>query len=71
MRWLYILIFLYACESWILAAELEKRKQAFGMRFYSRLSNILYKDHIANWDVHKEIQAAIGEYDELLPTVVA
>ena len=37
MRFLVISIFLYAGESWTLAAELEKRTQAFEMR-YSRLS---------------------------------
>ena len=31
MRSLVISIFLYACESWTLSAELEKRTQAFGM----------------------------------------
>ena len=34
MRSLVISIFLYACESWILTAELEKRMQAFEMRCY-------------------------------------
>ena len=41
-----------------MSAELEKRTQAFEMRCYRRLLNILYKDHIA-----------IGEYDELLTLV--
>ena len=38
--------FLYACESWTLTAELEKRTQAFEMRCYRRLLNISYKDHV-------------------------
>ena len=38
-----ISIFLYACESWTLTAELEKRTQAFEMRCYRRLLNISYK----------------------------
>ena len=37
MRSLVISIFLYACESWTLTAELEKRMQAFEMRCYRRL----------------------------------
>ena len=37
MRSLVISIFLYACESWTLTAELEKRTQAFEMRCYRRL----------------------------------
>ena len=68
MRSLVISIFLYACESWTLTAELEteKRTQAFEMRCYRRLLNISYKDHVTNEEVRREIQAAIGEYDELL-----
>ena len=69
MRSLVISIFLYACESWTLTAELEKRTQAFEMRCYRRLLNIWYKDHVTNEEVCRKIQAAIGEYDELLTLV--
>ena len=69
MRSLVISIFLYACESWTLTAELEKRTQAFEMRCYLRLLNISYKDHVTNEEVRRKIQAAIGEYDELLTLV--
>ena len=40
MHSLVISIFLYACESWTLTAELEKRTQAYEMRCYRRLLNI-------------------------------
>ena len=69
MRSLVISIFLYACESWTLTAELEKRTKAFEMRCYRRLLNISYKDHVNNEKVRRKIQAAIGEYDELLTLV--
>ena len=69
MRSLVISIFLYACESWTLTAELEKRTQALEMRCYRRLLNISYKDHVTNEEVRRKIQAAIGEYDELLTLV--
>ena len=69
MRFLVISIFLYACESWTLTAESEKRTQAFEMRCYRRLLNISYKDHVTNEEVRRKIQAAIGEYDELLTLV--
>ena len=69
MRSLVISIFLYACESWTLTAELENRTQAFEMRCYRRLLNISYKDHITNEEVRRKFQAAIGEYDELLTLV--
>ena len=53
MRSLVISIFLYACESWTLTAELEKRTQAFEMRCYRRLLNISYKDHVTNEEVRE------------------
>ena len=34
-----------------------------------RLLNISYKDHVTNEEVRRKIQAAIGEYDELLTLV--
>ena len=43
--------------------------QAFEMRCYRRLLNILDKDHITNEEVRRKIQAAIGEYDEFLTLV--
>ena len=69
MRILAISIFLYACESWTLTAEIQKRTHAFEMRCYQRLLNILYKNHISNEEVRRKIKAAIGEYDELLNIV--
>ena len=66
MRSLVISIFLYACASWTLTAELEKRTHAFETRCYRRLLNISYKDHVTNEEVHRKIPEAIGEYDELL-----
>ena len=69
MRSLVISIFLYACESWTLTAELEKRTQVSEIRCYRRLLNISYKDHVTNEEVRRKIQAAIGEYDELLTLV--
>ena len=66
---LVISIFLYACESWSLTAELEKRTQALEMRCYRRLLNMSYKDHTTNQEVRGKIQTAIGECDELLTLV--
>ena len=60
MRSLVISIVLYACESWTLPAELEKRTHAFEMRCYRRLLNISYKDYVPNEEVRRKIQAAIG-----------
>ena len=55
MRFFVISILLYACESWTLTAELEKKTQAFEMRCYRRLLN-----HVTNEEVHRKIQAAIA-----------
>ena len=53
-----ISIFLNACESWTLTAELERRMQAFEMRCYRRLLNISYKDYVANEEARRKFQAA-------------
>ena len=39
------------------------------MRCYQRLLSILCKDHFTNKEDHRKIQAASGEYDELLTMV--
>ena len=69
MRSLVISIFLYACESWTLTAELDQRTQAFEMRCYRRLLNISYKDHVTKEEVRRKIQTATGEYDDFLTLV--
>ena len=61
--------FLYACESWTLKTELEKRMQEFEMRCYRRLLNTSYKNHVPNEGFSRKIQSVIGTYDELLTLV--
>ena len=46
--------FLYACESWTLTAEIERRIQALEMRCYRRRLNISYKDHVTNEEVSQQ-----------------
>ena len=58
-------IFLYACESWTLAAELERRIQAIEMRCYRKILRIPYKDHVINEEVCAKIQQAIGPHEDL------
>ena len=43
--------------------------QAFEMRYFRRLLNISYKDHVTNEEIRRKIQAVIGEYDDLLTLV--
>ena len=69
MRTLILSTFLYACESWTLTAEIERRIQALEMRCYRRLLNISYKDHVTNVEVRNRIQNAIGVHDDLLTMV--
>ena len=62
-------IFLYACESWTLAAELQRRIQAMEMRCYCKILHISCKDHVTNKEVHAKIQQAIGPHEDLLMIV--
>ena len=69
MRSLVTSIFLYACESWTLTAELRRRIQAMEMRCYHKILHILYKDHVTNEGVRAKIQQAIGSHEDLLTIV--
>ena len=69
MRALILATFLYACDSWTLTADIERRIQAPAMRCYKRLLNISYKDHVTNKEVRNRIQNAIGVHDDLLTMV--
>ena len=69
MRSLVTSIFLYACESWTLTAELQRRIQAMEMRCYCRILRISYKDHVTNEEVRAKIQLAIGPHEDLLTIV--
>ena len=69
MRSLVTSIVLYACESWSLTAELQRRIQAMEMRCYRKILRISYKDHVTNEEVRAEIQQAIGPHKDLLTIV--
>ena len=69
MRTLILSTFLYAWESWILTAEVERMIQTLEMRCYRRFLNISYKDHVTNEEVRNIIQNAIGAHDERLTMV--
>ena len=62
-------LFLYACESWTLTAELQRRIQAIEIRSYRKILHISYKDHVTNEEVCAKIQQAIRPYEDLLTTV--
>ena len=69
MRSLVTSIFLYACESWTLTAELQRRIQSMEKRCYRKILHISYKDHVTNEEVCAKIQRAIGSHEDLLTTV--
>ena len=69
MRSLVTSIFLYACESWTLTAELKRRIQAMEMRCYRKILHILYKDHVTNEEVHAKIQQAIRLHKDPLTII--
>ena len=69
MRSLVTSIFLYACESWTLTAELQRRIQAMEMRCYRKIPCISYKDHVTNEEVSAKIQQATGPHEDLLTIV--
>ena len=68
MRSLVTSIFLYACESWTLTAEL-RRIQAMEMRCYRTTLCISRRDHVTKEEVHAKIQQATGPHEDLLTIV--
>ena len=62
-------IFLFACESRTLTAELQRRTQAMGMRCYCKILHISYKDYVTNEKVHAKIKQAIRLHEDLLTNV--
>ena len=69
MCFLVTSIFLYACKSWTLTAELQRRIQAMEMRCYRKILHISYKDHVNNEEVRAKIQQAIRPHEDLLTIV--
>ena len=66
MRSLVTPIFLYACESWTLVAELQRKIQAMERRCYRKILHISYKDHVTNEEVCAKTEQAIGPHEDVL-----
>ena len=62
-------IFLYACESWTLTADIERRIQATEMKCFRKILGISYKDRITNEEVRNRVRRAIGPFEDLMITV--
>ena len=69
MRSLALSVFLYACETWTLTADIQRRIQAIEMRCYRKLLGIHYTDHVTNQAVRNKITQAIGPHDSLIKIV--
>ena len=69
MRSLVTFIFQYACESWTLTAEFQRKIRAIEMRCSRKILHISYKDHVTNEEVCTKIQQAIGPHKDLLTIV--
>ena len=69
MRSLVTSFFLYACESWTLTADLQKRIPAVETRCYRKILRISYKDHVTNEEIRAKIQQAIGPHEDFLTIV--
>ena len=69
MRSLALSVFLYACETWTLTADLQRRIQATEMRCYRQILGIHYTDRVTNDEVRRRIRQAIGPHEALLAIV--
>ena len=69
MRSLVTSIFLYACESWILTAKLQRRIHAMEMRCHRKILHISYKDHATNEEVHAKLQQLTRPHEDLLTII--
>ena len=65
LHFLVTSIFLYACESWTLTTEIQRRMQAMEMKCYHKILPISCKDHVPNKEVCAKIQQAIGPHEDL------
>ena len=65
MRSLVMSIFLYACESWTITADTERRIQAMEMRCLRKFLCITHRDHISN----EEVRSRTRPHEDLLTTV--
>ena len=69
MHALVLSIFLYACETWTLTAELQRKIASVEMRCYRNILGISYLDHITNEAVRQIIHDHIGPRKDLLTMV--
>ena len=69
MRALVITISIYACETWTLTTELQRRIQSLEFRCFRKMLWISYKDRVTNEHVRKTIIKHMWPYEDLMATV--
>ena len=62
-------ISLYACETWTITADIERRIQAMEMKCFRKLLGISYTDHITNKEAKTRTENATGPFEDLLTSV--
>ena len=62
-------IFLHACETWTITADIESRIQALEMRFFRKLPGISYRDRTTYEKVKARTGHTIRPYEDLLVSV--
>ena len=63
-------IFLYACETWTITKELQRKITTLEMQCLRRLLNISYRDRITNIEIRNRVTKEIGPHSELLAMVI-
>ena len=69
MRAPVITIFIYACDTWTLRAELQRRIQSLQFRCFREIIGISYKDRVTKEHQRKTTIKHIGLCEGLLATV--
>ena len=69
MHSLVMSIFLYACGTWTIKADIERRIQVLKIRCFRKLLGMSYGDHMINEEVKTRLGNAIGPYEDLLTSV--
>ena len=62
-------IFLYACETWTITADIERRIHALEIKCFRKLLGISYRDLTTSEEVKTRIGNAIRPYEGLLTSV--
>ena len=60
---------MYACETWTITVDTERRIKAMEVKCFCKLLGISYRDHIGNGKVKIRTGNAIGSYEDIRTSV--